>query len=271
MGEPWVPRVIRRPPPPRACARAAVPSTRSGTRPGGARRSRSPAPGPAPSRRPARAGSGGGSGSPAARRSGWAGRRPRRPTPTPVPARAAAPPAAAPACRGGAAFEKSSSVPAVSTIRPRYMTATRSHTCRTTAMLWAMKSIVRPSSLRSSSSRLRTVACTETSSAETGSSATRSSGWRARARAIETRWRWPPEKLRGCESRALAGSPTRSSSSRQRASIPLRGTILCTRRSSESVWRTVMRGLSEEYGSWKTIWIRRRSERARLAARVSPA
>ncbi len=28
---------------------------------------------------------------------------------------------------------------------------------------------------------------------------------------------------------------------------------MCTRSSSPSVWATVMRGLSEEYGSWKTI------------------
>src|SRR3954453_8098557 len=61
-------------------------------------------------------------------------------------------------------------------MRPRYMTATRSHTWRTTDMLCATNSIVRPSRARRSASRLSTVACTDTSSAETGSSGIRISG-----------------------------------------------------------------------------------------------
>ena len=82
-------------------------------------------------------------------------------------------------------------------MRPRYITATRSQTWRTTAMLCATKSIVSPSRWRRSASRLSTVACTETSSAETGSSAIRISGSSASARAIEMRCRWPPENWRG--------------------------------------------------------------------------
>ena len=66
-------------------------------------------------------------------------------------------------------------------------------------------------SARSSSSRLSTVACTETSSAETGSSATSTSGSSASARAMLTRWRWPPENCRGCASSARGPRPTRSS------------------------------------------------------------
>ena len=50
-----------------------------------------------------------------------------------------------PACTGAAGSVNSSSVGAVSTMRPRYMTATRSQTWRTTAMLCAMSSIVSPS------------------------------------------------------------------------------------------------------------------------------
>ncbi len=46
-------------------------------------------------------------------------------------------------------------------------------------------------------------------------------------------------------------------------------TILWTRRSSESVWRTVIRGFSDEYGSWNTIWIRRRSDRCALQRRAA--
>ena len=156
---------------------------------------------------------------------------------------------------GWRGLSSSSFVSAVSTIRPRYITATRSQTWRTTARLWAIRSTVRPSCSRSSASRFSTVACTDTSSAETGSSATRTSGSRARARAIATRWRWPPENWPGCASSARAESPTRSSSSRQRASTWSRGTMRCARSSSASVCRTVIRGFSDEYGSWKTIWI----------------
>ena len=45
--------------------------------------------------------------------------------------------------------------------------------------------------------RLSTWARTETSSALTGSSATRMPGGGASARAIEMRWRWPPENWCG--------------------------------------------------------------------------
>ncbi len=61
-------------------------------------------------------------------------------------------------------------------IRPRYMTAMRSHRCRTTARLCEISSSVSDSSARRSCSRFRIVACTLTSSADTGSSATSSSG-----------------------------------------------------------------------------------------------
>ena len=44
---------------------------------------------------------------------------------------------------------------------------------------------------------LSTCACTDTSSAEVGSSQTRNSGCVASARAIEMRWRWPPENWCG--------------------------------------------------------------------------
>ena len=45
------------------------------------------------------------------------------------------------------------------------------------------------------SSRLSTSACTEASSADVGSSSSRIDGSRISARAIATRWRWPPDKL----------------------------------------------------------------------------
>ena len=63
-----------------------------------------------------------------------------------------------------------------STIRPRYITATRWLTWRTTRRSWLMNSIVSPSSACRSHRRLTTCAWIETSSALTGSSQTRKSG-----------------------------------------------------------------------------------------------
>lgn len=55
-----------------------------------------------------------------------------------------------------------------------------------------MKTRATPSSCWSSASRAVTWAWVVTSSAETASSQTISSGSAASARAIPTRWRWPP-------------------------------------------------------------------------------
>src|SRR5258707_894262 len=74
----------------------------------------------------------------------------------------------------------------------------------------------------------------------------------------------------GVALRGMAGLEPRHGS-RQRASTPERGTSSCTRSSSLSAWRTVMRGLSEEYGSWKIIWTRRRSAAVRLLGRTWPS
>ena len=57
---------------------------------------------------------------------------------------------------------------------------------------------------------LSTCACTDTSSAEVGSSQTRNSGCVASARAIEMRWRWPPENWCGNFSRVGGGQPDRA-------------------------------------------------------------
>ena len=62
-----------------------------------------------------------------------------------------------------------------STILPRYMTATRSETCRTIERSWATKRYVEPELALQDSKRLTTCARIETSSAETGSSRIRSS------------------------------------------------------------------------------------------------
>ena len=68
---------------------------------------------------------------------------------------------AAPGCRGGAGAPSTARVGPGSTIRPRYITATRSAMCSTTARSWVMSTIARPSSRCSSASRLRICACTE--------------------------------------------------------------------------------------------------------------
>ena len=126
---------------------------------------------PSSSAAPARSGSADGTGSRSAGRSGSADRRPRAALCDSRPGTSLGTAVSSPCVYGCRGFVNSSSVGACSTIRPRYITATRSATCRTTAMLCAISSTVSPSFSRSSSSRFSTVACTDTSSADTGSSA----------------------------------------------------------------------------------------------------
>ena len=68
---------------------------------------------------------------------------------------------------------------------------------------------------------LSTCACTETSSAEVGSSQTRNSGCVASARAIEMRWRCPPENWCGNFSASAGARPTDASSSPTRSADAL--------------------------------------------------
>ena len=85
----------------------------------------------------------------------------------------------------------------------------------------------------------------------------RTRGSAASARAIATRWRWPPERARGGRGaggrRGRPGRPARRPGrgarppcGRSAAAAPRR----CTR---PVVWR----GSSELYGSWNTIWVSR--------------
>ena len=60
-----------------------------------------------------------------------------------------------------------------------------------------MKTYARPSSFCSSSMRLTTWACTDTSRADTGSSQMSTFGLSAMPRAMPMRWRWPPENWCG--------------------------------------------------------------------------
>ena len=76
---------------------------------------------------------------------------------------------------------------------PALRICTRAAIERTSARLWVTKSMLMPRLFRSSSSSATIEPCTETSSAEVISSQTSRSGSAARARAIATRWRSPPE------------------------------------------------------------------------------
>ena len=112
-----------------------------------------------------------------------------------------------------------------------------------------------------SSIRLTTCAFTETSRAETASSATIRRGSTASARAMQMRWRWPPEN--SCGKRlAMSGSrPTRlrRSATLSRASERLARLLISS--GSAIAAPTFMRGLSEANGSWKIICMRLRCSR----------
>ena len=90
--------------------------------------------------------------------------------------------------------------------------------------------------------------------AETGSSQTISFGSRARARAMATRWRWPPENSRGNRCAAPCGSRTWSRRSATRLLAAWRSTLR-TVSGSVRICSMVMDGFSDVYGSWNTTWI----------------
>ena len=144
----------------------------------------------------------------AARRAGSAARRSSRPAPGRVPApcrewrrgggagrsRSAARPAG-PACRDArGALNRSWPRPS-STMRPAYMTATRSTFSATTPRSWLISTSAMPVSRRMPASRARICAWMVASSAVVGSSATSRSGCPASAMAIMTRWFMPARKL----------------------------------------------------------------------------
>ena len=90
-----------------------------------------------------------------------------------------------------------STVSPYSTRLPRYITPTVSEMCSTTLRSWEMNRYVSLYFSCSSWSRLIIWAWMDTSRALTGSSHTTNSGFRARALAMQMRWRWPPENSWG--------------------------------------------------------------------------
>ena len=147
-------------------------------------------------------------------------------------------------------------------MRPRYMTAIRSETCRTSPRSCAITMYVSENSSWSSSSRLTICAWIDTSSADTGSSATISFGRRASARAIPIRWRWPPENWCGKRFACSGDKPTASSSSLTRRRRSRRLPTPWIFSGAPTMFRTRLRGFRLEYGSWKTIWSSRRNGRS---------
>src|SRR6266542_368470 len=109
--------------------------------------------------------------------------------------------------------------------------------------------------------RSSTRACVDRSSADTGSSQTMSFGFSARARAMAIRCRWPPENSRGSRWAASYGRPTWSSTVRTRCAAVLRSLDLRATSGSTRMSSTVIDGLSELYGSWKTTWMSSLSRR----------
>ena len=91
----------------------------------------------------------------------------------------------------------SSSVGAVSTRRPAYITLIRSVRPATTPMSWVTSNVAIPSRSLSSSSTDRICAWIVTSSAVVGSSASSTRGSQVSAIAIITRWRNPPDSWCG--------------------------------------------------------------------------
>jgi len=85
----------------------------------------------------------------------------------------------------------------ISATRPAYSTATRSQVSAITPMSCVISMTAAPRDLQMFLSSVMICAWMETSSAVVGSSATMSLGSAARARAITTRWRMPPENWCG--------------------------------------------------------------------------
>ena len=148
-------------------------------------------------------------------------------------------------------------VGACSTMRPPYITAISSVWPATTPRSWVTRMTDMLRSRCCSPMRSRICDCTVTSRAVVGSSANSSVGPHARAMAIITRWRMPPDSSCGYWSSRRAASGMRTS--RSRRSAVSRAVFFdisrCTRSGSAICSPIFISGLSELIGSWKTIAI----------------
>src|SRR5215211_2212115 len=142
-------------------------------------------------------------------------------------------------------------------ILPPYITAILWAVLATTPRSWVMRITDMPNLSWSSRKSSRIWAWIVTSRAVVGSSAIRTCGSHARAMAMTTLWRMPPENWCGyCLRRSSAfGMPTSSSSSTARSAAFPPDMPRCRFRLS-MIWRpTRIVGSSEVIGSWKTIAI----------------
>src|SRR5581483_3028194 len=153
---------------------------------------------------------------------------------------------------GWAGSAKTSRARPSSTMRPAYMTATRSHDSATMPRLWVMsRSAVPKFSFRSARMR-RICASTITSSAVVGSSATSSFGRRTSASAIMIRCRMPPENSCGYWRKRVGGIPIFPSVSRERARTSRLERPGSCRSSVSRKWSSIRSsGFSRVIGSWK--------------------
>ena len=180
---------------------------------------------------------------------------------------AAAARAAGRACRDAAGVANSSPAVACSTMRPAYMTMTRSQVSATTPRSCVIRMMAEPSFSFSSSIRSRICAWIVTSSAVVGSSAISTCGSQHSAMAIITRWRMPPESWCGYSERRRRASAIRTSSSisRARSQAARRERPRCRCTLSAICVPMVSTGLRLVIGSWKIIAIRR-PRSARIAS-----
>ncbi len=174
--------------------------------------------------------------------------------------RRSAPPAAAPACTGGAGRSETASHGPSSTTRPRYMTAMRSEMWRTIAevvgdehvghvelVTQARQQVHDPGLHRDVERRQRLVEHDDVGFDREGAGD-------ADPLALPA-----GQLVRVAVGEAPARMPTISSSSPTRRVARIACAAAGARASTSSSARpTVSRGLSEAYGSWNTIWTRRR-------------
>ena len=126
-----------------------------------------------------------------------------------------------------------------------------------------MKRHEKPRSRWRSRSRLRIAACTETSSADTGSSATSSARLdRERAREADALALAARELVRVAVPQLRPQADRVEELVRRCASSARPRREPVQRSGSPTISPHVMRGLSDEYGSWKTMCISRRSGRS---------
>ena len=137
-------------------------------------------------------------------------------------------------------------------------------------MSCVIRSSARPRARRSPSNRCSTWARTDTSSAETGSSHTIPAGSGASALAIATAGAARPRARADSGSRTARRARARRPRAPRRAQHAVARAMPCMRSGSCTSSLTRMRGLSDWYGSWKTICSFRRSVRVPLRSRRRP-